>query len=96
MSSDQNLLDHGQRIAKLEAQVAELTRRLGASDADASSAAQEASGFTFASDASADSALDDPRIAEMVGSGNKIGAIKLYRELTGAGLAEAKTAIDAL
>jgi ribosomal protein L7/L12 len=94
MGSDTDLLDHGQRIAKLEAQVAELTRRLGASDADASAAAQEASGFTFASDSSADSALDDPRIAEMIEKGNKIGAIKLYRELTGTGLAEAKTAIE--
>lgn len=96
MGSGGDLLDHGQRIAKLEAQVAELTRRLGASDADASSAAQEASGFTFASDASADSALDDPRIGEMVAAGNKIGAIKLYRELTGEGLKEAKDAVDEL
>lgn len=96
MSADQNLLDHGRRLAQLEAKVAELERRLGASDADASDAAQEASGFTFASDASDKSVLEDPRIVEMVGSGNKIGAIKLYRELTGAGLAEAKTAIDGL
>ena len=96
MGSDADLLDHGQRIARLEAQVAELTRRLGATDSDARAEAQEASGFTFASDAPEDSALADPRIAELVGSGNKIGAIKLYRELTGVGLAEAKTAIDNL
>ena len=89
-------MDHGRRIAALEAQVAELTKRLGTTDAEARAEAQEASGFTFASDASDDAALDDPRIVEMVGSGNKIGAIKLYRELTGAGLAEAKTAIDNL
>jgi ribosomal protein L7/L12 len=96
MSADQNLLDHGRRLAALEAKVAALESRLGASDADATEAAQEASGFTFASDAGTDSAINDPRIVEMVGSGNKIGAIKLYRELTGVGLAEAKTAIDGL
>ena len=96
MSADQNLLDHGRRLAALEAKVAQLERMLGASAADASAAAQEASGFAFASDSSDDSALNDPRIAEMLASGNKIGAIKLYRELTGAGLAEAKTAIEAI
>jgi ribosomal protein L7/L12 len=96
MGSDTDLLDHGQRIAKLEAQVAELTRRLGATAADARAEAQEASGFTFASDAPEEDAANDPRILELVAAGNKIGAIKLYRELTGTGLAEAKTAIEAL
>ena len=38
----------------------------------------------------------DPAIAEALASGNKIAAIKLYRERTGVGLAEAKAAIDAL
>jgi len=35
-----------------------------------------------------------PRIQEALRSGNKIEAIKIYRELTGVGLAEAKQAID--
>ena len=35
-----------------------------------------------------------PRIQEALRHGNKIEAIKLYRELTGTGLAEAKDAID--
>ena len=96
MSAGQNLLDHGRRLAALEAKVAELERRLGESDASASAAAQEASGFRFASDAGPDDATNDPRIVELVEKGNKIGAIKLYREITGAGLAEAKTAIDNL
>jgi ribosomal protein L7/L12 len=95
MSSETDLADHAQRLAQLEAKVAELERRVGGSDADASSAAQEASGFTFASDGGGN-ALDDPRIAELVGKGNKIEAIKLYRELTGTGLAEAKSAIDSM
>ena len=38
----------------------------------------------------------DPEIQQLLLQGNKIGAIKRYRELTGAGLAEAKDAIDRL
>lgn len=36
----------------------------------------------------------DPRIIEQIQKGNMIEAIKLYRELTDAGLAEAKLAIE--
>jgi ribosomal protein L7/L12 len=96
MSSETDLVDHARRLAQLEAKVAELERRVAGSDADATAAAQEASGFTFASDTRGAGALDDPRIVEAVGKGNKIEAIKLYRELTGVGLAEAKSAIDSL
>ena len=35
-----------------------------------------------------------PQIQEALRRGNKIEAIKIYRELTGVGLAEAKDAID--
>lgn len=35
-----------------------------------------------------------PQVQEALRRGNKIEAIKIYRELTGAGLAEAKEAID--
>ena len=35
-------------------------------------------------------------IRELVSSGNKIAAVKRYREETGAGLAEAKTAVETL
>lgn len=35
-----------------------------------------------------------PQIQEALRRGNKIEAIKLYRELTGAGLGEAKSAVD--
>jgi ribosomal protein L7/L12 len=44
-----------------------------------------------------DSASDpmlSPQIQAALRSGNKIEAIKLYREMTGVGLAEAKAAID--
>jgi ribosomal protein L7/L12 len=36
----------------------------------------------------------DPRVIEQVKKGSLIEAIKIYRELTGAGLAEAKTAVE--
>lgn len=39
---------------------------------------------------------DDPRLTELIQSGDKIQAIKLYRELTGVGLAEAKDAVERL
>jgi ribosomal protein L7/L12 len=38
--------------------------------------------------------LMSPQIQAALRSGNKIEAIKLYREMTGVGLAEAKDAID--
>jgi hypothetical protein len=38
--------------------------------------------------------IRSPQIQEALRRGNKIEAIKLYRELTGVGLAEAKDAID--
>jgi ribosomal protein L7/L12 len=37
-----------------------------------------------------------PQIQEALRRGNKIEAIKIYRELTGVGLAEAKQVIDGL
>lgn len=37
-----------------------------------------------------------PQIQEALRRGNKIEAIKIYRELTGVGLAEAKQAIDGM
>jgi hypothetical protein len=38
----------------------------------------------------------DPRLAKALKSGNKIEAIKVYRELTNCGLAEAKSAVEAM
>ena len=37
--------------------------------------------------------ITNPKLQEALRSGNKIEAIKIYRELTGLGLAEAKEAI---
>lgn len=45
-------------------------------------------------DAPETSPVDDPRVFELIRKGDKIGAIKRYRELTNAGLAEAKSAVE--
>jgi ribosomal protein L7/L12 len=47
----------------------------------------------YAADPNSDPALA-PQIQDALRRGNKIEAIKIYRELTGVGLAEAKQVID--
>ena len=52
-------------------------------------------GSGFASDQPASlSASEDPQVLELIQTGQKIEAIKRYRELTGVGLAEAKDAVE--
>jgi ribosomal protein L7/L12 len=88
--SSEDLLDHGRRIAELELQVAELYRRIGQ---------EPLSGFRddrFGGGFSDQGPAADPRLLELVQAGKTIQAIKLYRELTGVGLKEAKDAVDAM
>ncbi len=66
------------RVNELEDRLKFLYRRLG---------------IDYAADPNSDPVLS-PQIQEALRRGNKIEAIKLYRELTGVGLAEAKDAID--
>ena len=66
------------RVNELEDRLKFLYRRLG---------------IDFDTDPSADPIMS-PQIQAALRSGNKIEAIKIYRELTGVGLAEAKDAID--
>ena len=86
-SSDQNIIDHGRRIAELERKVAELYKRIGQA---------EPTGFDSGFAPDSVTATDDPRLVELVQTGRQIEAIKLYREMTGVGLAEAKDAVDRL
>jgi ribosomal protein L7/L12 len=89
--STEDILDHGQRIATLERKVAELYKRLGQAEPEFGG------GLTFASDQPASvTAGEDPRLIELIQGDRKIEAIKLYRELTGVGLAEAKDAVERL
>ena len=87
----EDLLDHGRRIALLERKVSDLYKRLGQ--------AEPTSGFGLGGEQTAEelgSADEGPRVIELIQSGNKIEAVKLYRELTGYGLAESKDAVDRL
>lgn len=43
-----------------------------------------------------DQGMADARVVEMLRKGNKIEAIKIYRELYNCGLAEAKQAVDGM
>jgi ribosomal protein L7/L12 len=67
------------RLETLERKVSDLYRRLGEAEPGFEDAAAGA---------------QDPRVIEAIRSGNEIEAIKLYSELTGVGLAEAKEAVD--
>ena len=90
MADTQDILAHGRRIAELERKVSELYKRLGQ---------EEPTGFGsddgFAEPPSV-VAVEDPRLIELLQAGKDMDAIKLYRELTGVGLAEAKDAVDQL
>jgi ribosomal protein L7/L12 len=87
MGSGENFLDHGRRIAALERKVDDLYKRLGQE--------QPEFGMRFDSEEPASvGAASDPRLTELLQAGKKIEAIKLYRELTGSGLVEAKDAVE--
>ena len=80
------------RVATLEAQVAWLMQTMQ----NLSSAAPTAGGAgTDRWGRPVDSGLSK-EVVRLATSGNKIAAIKLYRELTGVGLREAKDAVDAI
>jgi ribosomal protein L7/L12 len=66
------------RVNELEDRLKFLYRRLG---------------IDYSTDPNADPVMS-PQIQAALRSGNKIEAIKIYRELTGVGLAEAKAVID--
>jgi ribosomal protein L7/L12 len=90
--SSEDLLDHGRRIADLERKVSELYKRIGQLEPD-----HGGGGLTFASDLPASvGAAEDPRLIAAIEDGHQIQAVKLYRELTGVGLKEAKDAVDSI
>jgi ribosomal protein L7/L12 len=91
VGSSEDILDHGRRIAELERKVAELFKRIGGAEPTGFGG-----GFDSEFEPASVTAGDDPRLTELIQSGDKIQAIKLYRELTGVGLAEAKDAVERL
>lgn len=70
------------RVRQLEALVEQLARRAGVSSAELQTLRSSARGIT-------------PEVADFVARGEVIRAIKEYRTQTGAGLKEAKDAVDA-
>jgi ribosomal protein L7/L12 len=68
-----------ERVGLLEAQVRYLSERTGIPLPDFRAMAQSSM---------------PPEVQQMIASGNKIGAIKAYREATGVDLATAKKVID--
>lgn len=78
MVTETEVLQLRSRINELEERLKFLYRHLG---------------VAYESDSSA-SPINNPQLQEALRRGNKIEAIKIYRELTGVGLAEAKEAIE--
>ena len=78
-----------ERIDRLERQVQYLLRYVGV---DPETAAADLGAFG----AGPPPAAASPEIVALVQGGKPIQAIKVYRQMTGAGLKEAKDAIDAL
>ncbi len=87
--SSEDIVDHGRRIAELERKVTALYERIGQLEPGST-------GSVFASDARPPDPRADPRVLGPLQAGNKIEAIKAYRELTGVGLAEAKDVVDSI
>jgi ribosomal protein L7/L12 len=80
------------RFDALATRIADLERRVRLLEAGIGGGAPDVAAPSFAP-----SGPDaDPEVLDALRSGNTIGAIKRYRELTGLGLAEAKDAVEGL
>ena len=79
MPVDQQLLEIQQRLALVESRLEQLFQHLDLKPRE---------------DAGGQDAAQDPEIQDLLVKGNEAQAVKRYRELTGAGIAEARTAIQ--
>jgi large subunit ribosomal protein L7/L12 len=83
MPSDQENIEELQRQVRRQGELIDaLYRRLGVGQLDAAGIPTETG--------------DYPEVVDAINAGNKIQAIKAYRERTGLGLKEAKDAVEAL
>jgi hypothetical protein len=96
--STEDIVDHGRRIAALERKISDLYRMLERAEPNTGGGGgQFGGGFDEPGEPAASvAAADDPRVLELVQSGDTIAAVKLYRELTGCNLAEARDAVQQL
>ncbi len=93
--------DEAERIDRLERQVRYLLRYVGVDpEIAASDDATSGSGYgrppAAAFGSGLPSPLTSPEIVALVQAGKPIQAIKVYRQMTGAGLKESKDVIDSL
>ena len=79
----------GYRVASLERKISELYRRLDQEEPNV----RDDSGFSVPAEQAAG---EDPRVLELIQAGNEMQAIKLYRQLAGVSLGEAKDAVEGL
>ena len=77
MAVDRQLLEIQQRLATVESRLEQLFEHLELKPGGGDEA----------------DAAQDPEIQDLVAKGNEAQAVKRYRELTGAGIAEAQSAI---
>ena len=79
MPIDQQLLEIQQRLALVESRLEQLFEHLDLKPTE---------------EAGGEDAAHDPEIQDLLAKGNEAQAVKRYRELTGAGIAEAQRAIE--
>jgi ribosomal protein L7/L12 len=81
MAADPQLLEITQRLALVEARLQQLFDHLNIAPQEAAKPGEF-------------DPNDDPEIQDLLAKGNLAQAVKRYRELTGAGIAEAQKAIE--
>jgi ribosomal protein L7/L12 len=79
MGVDRHLLEIKQRLALVESRLEQLFEHLDIAPTEAPGPGD---------------AVNDPEIQDLLVKGNEVQAVKRYRELTGAGIAEAQKAIQ--
>jgi len=82
MPVDRHLLEIQQRLALVESRLQQLFEHLDVTPREAADAGD------------AGTAINDPEIQDLLAKGNQAQAVKRYRELSGAGIAEAQSAIE--
>ena len=92
MAEARELLEMKQRLALLEARMEQLFEHLDLRPREGAAGGGWWGGSGDEGEGA--DAASDPEIQDLLAKGNEIQAIKRYRELTGAGLKEAKNAID--
>ena len=89
MAEARELLEVKQRLALIEARLQQLFEHLDVKPRESAGGGW----WGGSGEGEAIDPVDDPEIQDLLARGNEMQAIKRYRELTGAGLKEAKDAI---